>query len=216
LPDNSVAGVNYVLKVPLDSGSVADLYQPNVLLPANSYKLMVVLGSITNLPIEIGTNYLSLGLWARSTRVDLTLGVDSNTDGLPDAWEYALLAVLGTNIPLSQLNANTVLAHDGLTLRQQFLDGTILFDPGNPLKVTLIGYNGPSPVLQFPTVNGRSYSVLESSDLEAWAPVKFNFINEAMGTPAHSFYLAPSVAPVQIYVAPPSTGLSQFYRVSVQ
>jgi hypothetical protein len=213
----SIPGVNYLLKVPLDSAVTPDLYQPNVLIPAASYKMLVVIGTVTNLPIEMGTNYLAMGQWAKVSRVDLTLGVDSNGDGIPDAWEYAFLSLLGTNIPLSSLTANTILTPDGLTLRQQYLLGTALLDPGDPLKLIFVGFNGPSPVLQFPTVTGRSYTVLGSPDLRTWTPVAFNLPDETPGTPTHAFYFASGIAPIQVYlVPPPPTVLRQFYRIQVQ
>jgi hypothetical protein len=217
VPGGSIPGVNYQLKVPLDSGSAPDLYQPGVLLPAASYKLLVVIGSVTNLPIEMSTNYLSLGQWAKTARFDLTLGVDSNGDGLSDAWEYAFMSMIGTNLPLSSLTANTILTPDGLTLRQEYLLGTAVFDPGDPLNIIFVGFTGTSPILQFPVVTGRSYRVLASPDLHSWSPVSFNLATEGLGGPTHSFYFAPGVATIQVYLAPPPPGTSkQFYRVLVQ
>jgi hypothetical protein len=213
----AIPGANYLMKVPLDSGVTPDLYQPKVLVPGASYKLLVVVGTVTNLPIEMGTNYLSLGQWAKTARVDLTLGVDSNGDGIPDAWEYAFLSMLGTNLPLSSLTANTILTPDGLTLEQEYLLGTALFDPGEPLNIIFVGFIGASPILQFPVLTGRSYTVLASPDLSSWSPVAFNLASEGLGGPTHSFYVAPAVATIQVYLASPPPGTSkQFYRILVQ
>jgi len=215
---SSTPGVNFLLKVPLDAGSAPDLYQPNALLPAAAYKLVVVIGTATNLPIEMGTNYLSLGQWAKTTRVDLTLGTDSNGDGIPDAWELAFMAMVGTNLPLSSLTANTILTPDGLTLQQQFLLGTALFDPGDPLRLVFVGFAGTSPILQFPTVTGRSYTILTSFDLasHSWSPVYFNLASEGVGA-THPFYFANGVATIQVYLAPPPPSTPrQFFRVQVQ
>jgi hypothetical protein len=217
VPGSSIPGVNYLLKVPMDSGVTPDLYQPNVLLPAAPFKLLVVIGTVTNLPIEMTTTNLALGEWAKSTRVDLTLGVDSNGDGIPDAWETAFLAALGTNVPLSSLTANTVLTPDGLTLQQEYLLGTALFDPGNPLAVTFLGFSGDSPVLQFPTLTGRTYTVLVSPDLMNWSVAEFNLPTDTLGGPTRAFYSALSTGTVQVYVSPPPPGTNmQFYRIQVQ
>ena len=210
------AGVNYLLKIPMDAGQSPDLYQPNAQFAATPFKLMVVIGTVTNFPMEI-TNYVTLGQPAGRTRIDLTLGVDSNGDGIPDAWEYAFLASLGLNLPLSSLNANSVLTPDGRTLRQQYLLGTYPFDPGDPLLITFQGFNGPSPVLSFPTVTGHSYTVLASTDLTNWSPAVFNLASEAPGSPTHEFYYAAGIATVQVYVAPPPPGTTQqFYKIQVQ
>jgi hypothetical protein len=210
-------GVNFQMKVPMDCGATPDLYQPDAQLPGTAFKFVVVVGGVTNLPIEMAVTNLSLGLWAKSTRVDLTLGVDSNGDGIPDAWENAFLAALGLNLPLSAINANSVLTPDGLTLRQEYLLGTYPFDPGDPLMITFVGFYGPAPILQFPTVSGRSYTVLSSSDLKNWNPAEFNLAGDAPGAGPRSFYLASSTARVQVYVAPPAAGApKQFYQVQVQ
>ena len=217
VPGVSIAGVNYLMRVPLDSGVNADLYQPNALLPAAPFKLMVVIGAVTNLPIQMTGTNLALGSWARSTRLDLTLGVDANGDGLPDAWENAFLAALGATNTLASLNANLVLTADGRNLAQQFLLGTAVFDPDHPLKITFLGFNGASPVLQFPTLAGRTYTVWMSTDLNNWSPAALNLVGDTPGTPARSFYVAAGTATIQVYVAPPAAGSTKhFYRVQAQ
>lgn len=216
-PGISIAGVNYLLRVPLDSGVTPDLYQPNVLVPTAPFKLVVVIGTVTNLPIEMTTTNFLVGSWAQSTRVDLTLGIDSNGDGLPDAWETALLASLGLNIPLSSLDANSTLTPDGLTLEQEFLLGSATSNPGNPFQVTFLGFNGVYPALGFPTVTGRSYTVRVSPDLIHWTAAAFNLPGDTLGGPTRSFYLATSITNIEIYVAPPPTGTAkQFYQIQVQ
>jgi len=217
VPGVSLAGVNYLLRVPLDSGVTPDLYQPNVLLPADAFKLVVVIGTATNLPIEMTSTNFALGSWAKSTRLDLTLGVDANGDGLPDAWEYAFLAAIGATNTLASLNAHSVLTPDGLTLLQQYLMGTALFDPNHPLQITFLGFNGAAPVLQFPTISGRTYTVLMSTDLNNWSPAAFNLSSDEPSAPTRSSYIASSTEAIQVYVAPPPTGIThECYRIQVQ
>jgi len=211
------SGVNYLIKVPMDSGATPDPYLPYALVPAASFKLLVAVGTATNVPIEMTGTNLALGQWAKTSRLDLTLGVDSNGDGIPDAWEYAFLATLGLSLPLSSLNANSVLTPDGLTLWQQYMLGTYPFDPGNPLKIVFFGFNGAAPILQFPTVAGRSYTVLESADLRNWTPVAFHLTSDSPGGAARAFYLAPTTAAIQLYTAlAPAGSTQQFYRILVQ
>jgi hypothetical protein len=217
VPGVSIAGVNYLLKVPLDSGTTADIYQPNALVPAASFKLMVVLGAVTNLPIEMTSSNFCLGSWARCTRVDLDLGVDSNGDGLPDAFENAFLALIGATNTLASVNGNSVLTSDGLSLRQQYVVGTTLFDPDNPLKIVFLGFNGASPALQFPTISGRTYSVLVSTDLKNWSPALFKLSSDGSSDPSRPFYVSSGTGTVQAYVTPaPAATMKQFYRIQVQ
>jgi hypothetical protein len=212
-------GVNYQMKVPMDAGQTPDLWQPNALLPAALFRMVVVIGTVTNIPIEMTISNVTyaVGQPGGSARVDLTLGVDANGDGLPDAWELAFLASLGLNVPLSSLTANSILTPDGLTLRQQYLLGTYPFDPGDPLKILFTGLTNGYPVLQFPTVTGRTYTVLGSSDLMNWSPASFVLAGDRPSAPTRGFYYAPNISTVQIYVAPPAGGAhAQFYKLLVQ
>jgi hypothetical protein len=217
VPGIGLPGVNYLLRVPLDSGVTENLYQPNVLVPAAAFKLKVVIGTVTNLPIEMTSTNFALGVWTKSTRIDLTLGTDSNGDGLPDNWERAFLSTIGATNTLASLNANMILTPDGRTLRQQFLLGTALLDPSHPLRIAFLGFAGTSPALQFPTLSGRTYTVLTSTNLNDWSLVAFNLASDPPYAPAQSFYLASCTAIIQVYAAPPPEGAPHvFYRIQVQ
>ncbi len=197
------AGINYEIKVPMDAGLTSDLYQANALLYATPFQMYVVIGTTTNIPLQTLTNHMALGEPGQSTRVDLTLGVDSNGDGIPDAWEEAFLASLGLNIPLSALNPNLDLAHDGRTLLQEFLLGDYPFDPNQQFQVSIVGMNGTAPIVDFPTMTGRSYILLGSPDNKNWEPLPFNLPTDAPGT-THTFYYAPSIGTAEVQVIPPA------------
>ena len=84
-------GVNYRLNLSMDSGIAPDLYKSTALKTTAPFRISVLIGATTYLPMEMIGNYDSLGKPAASTRIDLTLGVDANGDGLPDAWQQLLL-----------------------------------------------------------------------------------------------------------------------------
>src|SRR5258708_4718929 len=157
----------------MDGGLTAITYKPTAYPAKAPFKLFVVMGGVTNTPIEMSGDFSHLGQPSQSSRLDLTLGVDANNDGIPDAWEYAILAELGSSLTLSQINANSLLFGDGRTLFQAYLAGG---DPlaGNQLALTLVSYNAGAPLLQFPTQPGRSYTVKRSADLQHWTNVSFN------------------------------------------
>ena len=210
-------GINYLLRVPMDSGQTPDPYEADAQFGGAKFKLWVVLNNTTNLPIEMSGVFDQLGKPGAQVRINLTLGVDSNGDGIPDAWENGFLAALGLNLPLSSLNANSVLTPDGLTLRQQYVFGAYPFNPSEPCKVTFAGFRGSSPHLVFPTVTGRSYTVLSSSDTRTWNVVPFYLPTDDSAGPARNSYYSPGVGSMEVYVVPsaaPST--AQFYRVLVQ
>ena len=210
-------GMNYGIEVPMDAGTTPDLYETNALLAASQFKLFVLSGQVTNVPIQMTGNYSRLGNPGEQTRMDLTLGVDSNGDGLPDAWEEAFLAAIGSSLTLADLTPNSVLANDGRTLYQEFLAGNYPFDPTDSLGLTLVDVNGGSPILQFTAITGRSYTVLGSTDLEQWTAMSFQVPAEGVNPPVHSFYFAPSVNSVQVQVIPPAGGPAPvFFKVNVQ
>ena len=210
------AGVNYQIKVPMDAGQTSQLYRPDALIVSAPFTLYVVVGTATNVPIEMTGGGALLGQPGAATKINLTLGVDANGDGLPDAWEYAYMSALGTNVSLSSLNANSRLA-GGLTLRQAYLLGLPVFDPGATFQVTLLGFNGSFPVLEFPAMTGRSYTVLGSSDLSNWTPLSFNLPADAPGAPARTFFYSPAIQDVQLQVIVPAPASSAtFIKVLLQ
>ncbi len=216
VPDLS-PGVNFELDVPMDAGITPDTYQPSALVTAAPFKMYVVVGQVTNLPIQMTGNFSHLGQPGQQTRIDLTMGFDANGDGIPDSWEQAFLAAIGSNLPLSSLNANSILTPDGLTLLQQFLAGYFPFDPTDQFTVTLVDVNGGSPILQFTAITGRAYTLLGSPDLQQWYPLSFRIPAEGSAGPVHSYYPAPDIRTLQIQALQPDSGPpARFFRLMLQ
>jgi hypothetical protein len=211
------AGVNYQIDVPMDAGLTPDLYQSSALVAAAPFKLYVVNGGTTNVPLQMTGSFSLLGQPGQRTRLDLTLGVDSNADGIPDAWEQAFLTAIGSTLSLSSLNANSVLTSDGLTLWQEFLAGTYPFDPSEPFLVKVVSLNAGAPLLEFTTMTGRSYTVLGSSDLNQWTPLSFQVPAEGASGATQQFYYAPGISTIQVQVLPDPAGASmRFFRLMLQ
>jgi hypothetical protein len=208
-------GVNYRLDVPMDAGATADPYEPTALMTAAQYKMLVVVGQTTNLPIQMTGSFSLLGRPAQQTRIDLTLGQDSNGDGIPDAWELAYLAALGSNVSLASLSAGRVLGPSGLTIGQEFIAGYYPYDPADTLTLQILEVNGGPPLLQFTAITGRSYWILGSSDLRAWTPLSFQVPAEGSNALAHSYYFASDVRTVQVEptqpvgASPPTLGFAR-------
>lgn len=61
-------GINFALNVPMDARVTPDPYTPNALTAGTPYKLYVVIGSTTNIPIEMtkmANGYALMGQPAR-------------------------------------------------------------------------------------------------------------------------------------------------------
>ena len=209
--------LNFELEVPMDAGLTADPYEPNALMTGAAFKIYVVIGQTTNLPIQMTGNFSQLGQPGQQTRIDLTLGVDSNGDGIPDAWELAFLASIGSSLNLANLSPGLRLTADGLTLQQEFLAGNYPFDPQEPFILTLVAPNNGSPLLQFTAMTGRYYTLLGSPDLQAWTPLTFLVPSEGANAAAHGYYFAPGIQTLQIQAIQPTTGpIMRFFRMMLQ
>jgi len=211
------AGINYALQVPMDMGNTPDPYVTNALIAATPYKLYIAVGSTTNLPIEMVSFTPSLGLPAQQTRQDLTLGVDSNGNGIPDAWEKMFFASLGTNVSLTNVNVNADYAHHGRTLKQEYLLGNYPMDPDDTFNVKMVSLNGGSALLQFVAVLGRSYTIGGSDNLTTWTNLYFTIPSEGTNPPALPSYYATDVRTMQVQVIQPSSGPQmKFFRLQLQ
>ena len=210
-------GVNYQLKVPMDAGLTPITYKPTAYPAAAPFRLFVVMGGATNLPIQMAGDFSHLGQPSRSTRLDLTLGVDSNGDGIPDAWENAILGALGSSLTIDQVNGNSLVLGDGRTLMQAYLAGGNPLAGGSSLTLTLVDYQAGSPLLQFPVTTGHSYTLLGSADLKHWTTLSFRVPAEGPSGSTHQFYSAAGEQTIQVKaILPGPTPLAQFFRIQQQ
>ena len=208
-------GVNYAVSVPMDAGVSGGAYTANALVAKAAYKLYVVIGTTTNLPLEMVRGYSAIGIPASQTNQNLTVGVDGNGDGIPDEWETVFLAQVGTNLNLAQINTNADYAHDGRTMWQEYLLGNYPFNPGDNFSVRLISQQAGSAVLAFTTMTGRAYGVTASADLQNWTPVAFTI--PASGPTPMTAYTAPDIQPLQIQTVAPADGPTvKFFRLQLQ
>ena len=210
-----MVGANYILYVPMDTGKVGGPYTAAAQLAGNQYKLLVSVGTTTNLPIEMTGGYSVLGIPSSYTRQDLTLGTDANGDGIPDAWETQFLSQLGVNIALANINPNTDYAHNGRTLKQEYLLGNYPYNPGDNFNVQMVSLTNGSVVLAFTTMTARTYSVQGSSDLQNWTPLSFSI--PAAGPGVMTAYYSSTIQPLQIQtVQPTNAPTMQFFRMALQ
>jgi hypothetical protein len=208
-------GVNYRLEVPMDSGTAADLYKPTALQPFFQFRLKVQIGRTTYLPIEMAGNFSQIGQPSQKTRLDLTLGVDSDGDGLPDAWEQSLIAIYGGT--LASIDPNGDNDGDGISNLNEYLAGTYAFDPEDGFRLTLTGVNSGASTMEFLAIRGRTYTIQASSDLEQWTPVSFRTVTGGTPGALQSNYQATDVRLLRVEV-PLQTGAetNRYFKAVVQ
>lgn len=207
-------GVNYRLEVPMDSGTAPDLYLPTAMRPFFPYRLKVVIGQTTYLPIEMAGNFAQIGRPAESTRIDLTLGEDLDGDGLPDAWEQGLIALYGGT--LSSINPNDDSDGDGISNLNEYLAGTYAFDPADGFRLDLVDLNAGASVLEWMAIRGRTYTLQASSDLKIWSTVSFRIPAEGAQAALRQNYPATDVRTLRVEVPAQAGVTNRYFKALVQ
>ncbi|MCI0539850.1 MAG: hypothetical protein L0Z50_31970 [Verrucomicrobiales bacterium] len=192
-------GVNYRLTVPMDTGITPDLYKPTAMREVLPYKVKVHIGQVIYLPIEMVIDF-HMGEPSERTRLDLTLGEDEDHDGLPDAWERALIAAAGGGLSLADIGADDDLDQDGISNLNEYLAGTYAFDPVDGFALRISRINNGMPVLEFLAIRGRTYSIEASSDLRQWRAVSFRVLSPGAQTSLRGTYQATDLHFLQVQV----------------
>lgn len=206
-------GVNYVLRVPMDSLTRSDLYQPTALARNQSFRLRVQIGTSNYLPLEMALRSATIGQPGQSTRLDLTLGEDKDGDGLPDAWEQAIIDVFGGT--LESITPQGDADGDGVSNYDEYRTGTLPFDPQDGFRVNLVQHDVGDDTLEFLTIRGRTYSLQVSTDLQQWAPVEFKVLTSGIAGPLQSQYTSADLRYLQVQV-PRQAGPHRFFRATIQ
>ncbi|MBX3745864.1 MAG: hypothetical protein KF833_11205 [Verrucomicrobiae bacterium] len=207
-------GVNYSLTIPMDAGLTMDLYRPTALRPFVPFLIRVRIGTAQFVPIEMTGDYATLGLPGGRTRLDLTLGEDTDGDGLPDAWERALIAQLGGGLTLADIRPDDDLDGDGLTNRMEYLAGTHAYDGEHTLSLKVAGAVEGRVMLEFLGLSGRTYAVEIGNSVGEWRTGRFL---EVRSGAMMAEYMATDLRNVQVEVELPSADSgAHFFRLRVQ
>ena len=210
---NLAIGVNYMVRVPMDAGSIPPPYVSNALTAGAQFQLYVVVNSATNLPIEMQDGYLTLGASSQHLMQNLTLGQGLGDSGVPLAWAEAFLASLGLNIPGASINPYAVYTQDGRTLQQEYLLGNFPYQT-NAFSVRIISQSAGSAALSFTTAAGHTYTASGSPDLINWTPLSFTI--PAIGPAVLTYYPATTNQLIQIQTIPPAPAPQvQFFRLQL-
>ena len=200
----------------MDSGTSgeANAYIPTALRPFFQFRLKVQIGQTPYLPIEMHGNFSKIGQPGMSTRIDLTLGVDSDGDGLPDAWEQALIDIYGGT--LASIRPQDDTDGDGISNLDEYLAGTYAFDPTDGFVLTLTGVTDVASSMEFLAIRGRTYSIQSSPDFKTWTPVSFRIPAEGAKPVLRSTYLSTDVRKLQIEVPAQAGRTNSFFKALVQ
>lgn len=208
--------INYQLEIPMDAGLTADAYLPTALRPTAPFLLRVRIGKSTYLPIEMTGDLNKLGLPGGRTRIDLTLGIDADGNGLPDAWEKAVAALLGRPWIAGQIRPEDFYPGSGMSYREVYVAGTYAVEPKDGFTLQILSPAGESPRLEFTVVKGRSYTVQAASTIGHWSDVSFRVLSAGSNAPEQWTYQAAQTQRVQIEASSSVGAPVRFFRLIVQ
>ncbi len=206
------AGVNYSVSVPMDSGTLGGLYKPTALLPTAPFTIRIIRDNVVYLPLELARISPLVGAAGRRTRLDLTIGVDSDNDGIPDAWEQALIDSdrSGRLRTLADVKPGDDLDGDGLTNLQEYQLGTYALDKLDGLALEIVEVVDQRAHLRFSVVTGRNYVVKGSTDFQSWVAQSFTI--GATSTAAMTSFRATEITLLDVWIPLPPGGTA-FYRL---
>ena len=209
-------GRNYVLNVPMDAGVTSDNYKVGAVRAAAPFRMKVQIGGVTYLPLETAINTAALGKPAKTTTMDLTLGEDVDGDGLPDAWERALLAMMGMDGTIRDIRPNDDTDGDGISNLKEYLAGTFAFDPADGFKLDVVGKVEDRMVLEFLAIPGRRYALQGSADMQVWKPVGFRLEADPSNATPRGEYVATRTQLVRVEIVSDGSNPTSFFKATVQ
>lgn len=194
-----------------------------------AFTLGVVLHNVTYLPLEMRTPR-AVGQPGQRVRLDLTLGQDSDGDGIPDAWEQSQLYAGGVmpgdnGWDLSLMSRDGDFDGDGVSNWTEYIAGTFATDPTDYLDLQVVGARSGRLQLRFFGIYGKVYTLQASTDLQTWTTASFYLSDpappedddpSAFTPPAPLLsHRAANTAFVDLY-APASPDGRTFYRLQVR
>jgi hypothetical protein len=209
---------NYELSIRIDQARAGTVFYTEKAIAAGGlYSLAVAMNGARFYPIEVNGT-LTAGKGGERVRLDLTLGEDTDRDGLPDAWEAWQLYQAGVypdengTWDLGLLDAEGDYDRDGQTNALEYIAGTFAGDATEFFSLTIREKLESSVRLEIFGITGKTYTIESSPDFKTWTRVAFS-----TGAPGPGFqgYIATEVGVVSVFTTPLSTG-KEFYRLSVR
>lgn len=225
VPLTEVAGrdYNYQLRIRIDMlrDSTA-AYSSKALSPGTIVTLGIETGGLVYYPIEMSSPP-AVGLPSGRQRLNLTLGVDSDKDGLPDAWEESQLHQGGIapgpdGWDLSLIDKAGDFDHDGVSNYAEYLAGTYAADASSTIDLKIKEKLATAARLEFYAIRGRSYTLQSSPDLKTWTAADFS-LSAPDAVPAgtsQSTLTATTTGVTSIYTATSTTAGAAWYRLQIR
>jgi len=180
--------------------------------------LAVEIRGVAYLPIEVRTPGQRVGAPAAATRLNLTLGEDSDGDGLPDAWEIAQLFYAGgspgaAGWDLSLIGPDGDFDGDGTSNRDEYLMGTYATDARSYHYLDIAALRSDEIEFRLYTLLGKTYGIQSSTDFTHWTTVECRL---GTGGSSAALQTATTTGETLALCPRPATSVPTFYRLLVR
>lgn len=209
---------NYELHIHIDASlNGSSLYSSKAVPAKGAYSLLVDLNGQLFYPIEAAGN-LRAGSGGERVRLDLTLGADTNLDGLPDAWQEWVLYQAGKVPGGSGWDINLI-THDGdydgdgISNFIEYVAGTFAGDATERFELKIVKVTAQTVTFEFFAITDKTYSIEETTDLQNWTAIPFTTTVGGTGT---LNFRATQVGVLPAYAPAKSVAKPCFYRLSVR
>jgi hypothetical protein len=211
---------NYELRVRIDQARPATtLYNASAVPSEGQFGLKVELGGRLYYPIEV-TGTLTAGKGGESVKLDLTLGEDSDRDGLPDAWEQWQLFQAG-KLPgedgqrlINLLDKDGDFDGDGQSNYMEYLAGTFAGDATEFFKLEIKEKLAEKIRFEFYGITGKTYTIERSTDNRTWTRLPLS--TGTAEAQAADTYTATAVGVQSAFVTPAAGAASEFFRLTAR
>ena len=210
--ETAFPGMNYRLSLEMDSEGPTRTY---AVVSGTTMRIRCLIeGEEQNLsPVPV----FAVSENGAAMRLDYSLGVDADGDGLPDAWEAWVLQMAGRSsdaAAIAAFNPDDDADGDGMSNRREFFAGTDPFQSTDLLTITSfkrVG-GGARIEIKFTSVPDRTYRIVTSASLTSpvWVPCATT--RQIEGTPAYETYSGTG-RDITVYVDVPE-GTQAFFRVA--
>ncbi len=212
---------NYQIRVRIDMmRDNSASYTSRALKTGKLFTMGIETGGQVFYPIEMATSP-AIGNAADRRRLDLTLGVDRDGDGLPDAWEESQL-YQGGILPgangwdLSLVDRAGDFDRDGKSNFEEYLAGTYAADASSVMGLQIKEKLAEAVRLEFYAIYGKSYTLQSSPDLKVWSDASFSLTAPDAAVPGtpQSVLLATNTGVMSVYSAAGPT--ATYYRLQIR
>jgi len=206
---------NYQVRLPMDNRRSGAPYRTDAVTSATAFTIEVVINSVTYFPVPVVAPLSTQTQAAEFLRLDLTLGEDSDADGLSDLWERWQLESAGLDpARLDLLTRTGDPDGDGMTNLAEFISGTFAFLPFDSLSLEIVEvFPDYWSRLEFLAVVDKTYVLERSADLLAWEPAPFGLSDTR--TDLRTDWKAPDTIRQTIQTPSGGVGGKWFFRLSV-